>query len=256
MDRAAFYAALRSRTNTLFGTSLSQGQVDGINSLLDACERHRVTDGHHVANILAQVYHETGSRMYPVRETFATSDKQAIQRLEAAWKAGKLPWVKTPYWREGWYGRGQIQITHRDNYEKLGRAIGRDLVGYPDIALVPNVSADIAVVGMSRGLFTGKKLADYSFPIALDEPPRQNPRRIVNGQDGTDMTVAGYHRAFHAAIHGAGGWSLPNPPAPPAEKPRTVQPSVPLPIPEPAPAARSGWLATIVKFILAIFRRQ
>lgn len=246
MDRASFYAALRSRTNTMFGTSLSQKQVDGIEALLDACLIHAISNTHHVANILAQVYHETGARMYPVRETFATSDKQAIQRLEAAWKAGKLSWVKTPYWREGWYGRGFIQLTHEDNYRKLGREIGVDLTAKPELALDLKISADIAVVGMQRGMFTGKKLYDYVFPADLDNPPKTNPRRIVNGQDGTDKKVAGYHRAFFAAIQAAGGWQ---------DKPRIVQPSIPLPTPEPAPAARSGLLAAILKFILSLFRR-
>lgn len=247
MNRAQFYAALRSRGNSLFGTSLAQGQVDGIDALLDACQRHHITDAHHVANILAQVYRETGGKMAPVRETFAASDQQAINRLEAAWKAGKLPWVTTPYWRGGWFGRGQIQLTWKENYDKIGRAIGRDLIGHPELALTPSISADIAVVGMSRGLFTGKKLADYSFPSALEKPPDQNPRRIVNGQDGTDAKVAGYHRAFFAAIQGAGGWQ---------DKPRDVQPSVQ----QPDPAPRAVWLAALLaslgKLLGKIFQRK
>lgn len=47
----------------------------------------------------------------------------------------------------------------------------------------------------------------------------------------------------------------PAPPAPPADKPRTVQPSVPLPIPEPAPVARSGWLAGLFNLISRLFRK-
>ena len=36
MNKQAFFAALRSRTSGIFGTSLSQGQVDGIEAILDA----------------------------------------------------------------------------------------------------------------------------------------------------------------------------------------------------------------------------
>jgi len=196
MNREAFFAHLRRRDSGVFGTSLSQGQVDGIEALLDA---GRDLPLHHIANVLAQVYRETGGRMVPVRETFADSDAQAIARLDRAWARGQLPWVKSPYWRGGWFGRGQIQLTHESNYRKFG-------ISDPADAMRLDVSARVAVEGMRDGKFTGRKLADYDFPADLDAPPDNNPRRIVNGRDGTDAEVAGYHRAFAAALE-AGGWS-------------------------------------------------
>lgn len=39
MDRQRFYAALRSSTSGVFGTSLSQNQVDGVNAILDEAQR-------------------------------------------------------------------------------------------------------------------------------------------------------------------------------------------------------------------------
>jgi len=196
MDRAAFFSSLRRRNSGVFGTALSQSQVEGVEALLDAGEDLPL---HHMANVLAQVYHETGGRMVPVRETFASSDAQAIARLDKAWAQGKLPWVKTPYWRSGWFGRGHIQLTHESNYRKFG-------ITNPNDALKMDVSARVAVEGMRDGKFTGKKLSDYQFPEDLSAPPSQNPRRIVNGQDGTDAKVAGYHMAFAAALE-AGGYS-------------------------------------------------
>jgi predicted chitinase len=200
MDRQAFFASLRARNSGVFGTSLKQRQVQGIEALLDAAKGLPL---HHVANILAQVYHETGAKMYPVRETFADSDEQAIARLDRAWTRGQLTWVRKPYWRadsngKAWFGRGQIQITHKSNYSKFG-------ITNPDDALRLPVSARVAVEGMSEGKFTGKKLSDYAFPEALSAPSARNPRRIVNGRDGTDAKVAGYHRAFAAALE-AGGY--------------------------------------------------
>jgi hypothetical protein len=53
-------------------------------------------------------------------------------------------------------------------------------------------------------MFTGRRLSDYSFPSALNAPPARHPRRIINGKDGTDAEVAGYHRAFYAALVPAG----------------------------------------------------
>lgn len=159
-----------------------------------------------MANVLAQVARETGRRMAPVRETFADSDKQAIARLDAAFAKGQLTWVSKPYWRSGYFGRGQIQITHEDNYKRLGAVLGVDLQGNPELALEPEVSAAIAVTGMRDGLFTGRKLAEFRFPDSLDAPPSRNPRRIVNGPDGSDEQVAKYHRGFHRALVAA-GWS-------------------------------------------------
>jgi hypothetical protein len=52
-------------------------------------------------------------------------------------------------------------------------------------------------------MFTGRMMSDYSFPAALDAPPDRNPRRIVNGKDGSDKEVAGYHRQFAAALDAA-----------------------------------------------------
>lgn len=219
MDRAAFFAVLRARNSGVFGASLTQAQVAGTEAILDAADRAGLRDVRHVANVLAQVYRETGARMVPVREAFATSDAQARARLEAAWKKGQLSWVKTPYWRDGWYGRGPIQITHRENYAKLGRILGVDLEGNPDLALDPRIGADIAVIGLQRGLFrAGHDLAQY-FNATADDPA--GARRIVNGPDGTDAEVAGYHRAFLAALKRA-GWS-----------PQAVSVATPL---EPPPA--------------------
>lgn len=226
MNRAAFFAALRS--GPLFGNRLLQQQVEGTEALIDAAERHGVSNIHHVANILAQVYRETGAYMLPIKETVYASHKDknpsdatVIARLDAAFAKGQLSWVKTPYWRDGWFGRGPIQLTHKANYERMGRRMGVDLVGNRDLALEKSIGADIAVIGMSEGLFTGKKLGDYNFPAALDASPSSNPRRIVNGVDGTDVEVAGYHRAFVSALQAAGFGSQPEiivRPIPPIEE--------------------------------------
>ena len=57
---------------------------------------------------------------------------------------------------------------------------------------------------MREGMFTGKKLADFNFPQDLDNPPRTNPRRIVNGADGSDDKVRTHHMVFAAALEAAG----------------------------------------------------
>lgn len=197
MNRAKFFDYVRDR----FGGKLDADQVAGMEALLDAGKGLSL---HHMANVLAQVRRETGGLMMPIKETVMAhhknkhpTDKEVIARLNRAFAAGKLKWVKTPYWRDGWFGRGFIQITHKANYAKFG-------ISDPNDALRPHISAHIAVIGMRDGMFTGKKLADYKFPDDLAAPPAQNPRRIVNGQDGSDAEVAAFHRQFAGALELAG----------------------------------------------------
>ncbi|WP_176762506.1 glycoside hydrolase family 19 protein [Pelagibacterium luteolum] len=225
-------------------------------ALLDAGQRYELTNPHHMANVLAQVYHETGTHMLGIKETVMPSHKDknpsdatVIDRLDRAYAKGQLPWVKTPYWRDGWFGRGPIMATHKANYEKLGKRIGVDLVKNPNLAMDRNIGASIAMIGMKEGMFTGKKLADYNFPAAIDAPVKSNPRRIVNGQDGTDAKVAGYHRAFYSALV-AMGWPETVPPKP-------AQPPKPAPAPTPSPSApaqpngSAGAVLAIIAVILA-----
>jgi len=226
MKRKTFFAALRARNSGLFGTSLSTPQVQGIEALLDA---GRALPLHHMANVLAQVHHETGGGMYPIKETVMPwhknkkpSDATVIGRLDRAYAKGQLTWVKSAYWRGGAFGRGQLQITHDYNYDKFG------ITNYAD-ALKPDVSARIAVEGMREGMFTGKKLADFNFPQDLDNPPRTNPRRIVNGADGSDDKVRTHHMVLAAALEAA-GWQQ-------ARTVRAAPVATPVVPPAPAPAA-------------------
>ena len=214
LDRGAMFAALRKDSNPLFGKRLAQSHVEGIEAILDSADRHGITDVDHVAQMLAQTYHETGTYMLGIKETVMPSHKDkrpsdatVIARLDKAWKNKQLPWVTTPYWRDGGFGRGPIQLTHWRNYLKMGTALGIDLRSNPDLALDTKIGADIVVVGMSQGLFTGKKLSDYKFPACLYLGHKEHPRRIVNGKDGTDDDITKYHVGFRTALL-AGGFYL------------------------------------------------
>jgi putative chitinase len=83
---------------------------------------------------------------------------------------------------DGWKyrGRGYVQITGRNNYTKFGQLLGVELADNPDLALQPSVAWSILSLGMRRGLFTGKSLADY-IP-ADDRLPADyySARRIIN----------------------------------------------------------------------------
>lgn len=202
--REAFFAEARRR----FGR-LSQAQVDGINTILAAAEGRQIS---HVAYILATAWHETAKTMQPVRETLAATDRQAVARLDQAWKAGKLGSVKIPYWRyddtgRTWLGRGYVQLTHRTNYAKAAALVSADLLGDPSLAMRPDIAAKILVEGCTAGIFTGKRLSDYLPGDYV------GARRVVNGTDKA-QAIAAYAVAFEAALR-AGGSTARKPAAPP-----------------------------------------
>jgi hypothetical protein len=199
------------------------------------------------AYVLATARHETGGTMKPVRETFATSDKQAISRLDAAWAKGQLKWVKSPYWRDGWFGRGYVQLTHRDNYDKAGRRIGIDLVSDPAKAMIPEVAAKILVKGMQEGWFTGKKLADY---ITLTKSDFRQARRIVNGMDRAD-DIALYAKQYDALLKAEGYGERPTVPTAPG----TVVVIVPDAKPEPRNRLLA-WLIDALSAFANLFSRK
>lgn len=210
MRRDVFFDRVRARP---FSGSLTQGQVEGLGRLLDEAERIDLEDRAQLAYVLATSFHETVRRMQPVRETLASSDEAAIRILDASWRAGKLPWVRTAYWRpdesgKSWLGRGDVQLTHRTNYERMSQLLDIDLVDDPSLALDPAISARVLFEGMlagesGRGDFTGKKLEDYVGGSRRTRDDFVRARPVVNSTDRAD-DIAGYAEAFLAALDAAG----------------------------------------------------
>ena len=194
-----FFDAVRA---DLFGGRLTEGQVTGLEAIESGFARDgRAGGANALAYVLATAYHETGRRMVALRETGADSDALAVARLDRAYASGRLRQVKTPYWRadaEGkcWFGRGLVQITHKANYERLGRAIGVDLVGDPSRALEPDVAVKVLVIGMRDGLFTGRRLSHCFHEGVTDWI---GARAIVNGRDRAEL-IADHARVFQRAL--------------------------------------------------------
>lgn len=145
-----------------------------------------------LAYILATAYHETAMTMRPVRETLATSDKQAITRLDSAFAKGQLKWVKTPYWRDGWFGRGYVQLTHKVNYDKMRVT--------KEGALQRDTATRVLVDGMMDGVFTGRKLGDY---VTLQKSGFIAARAVVNGNDRA-KDIAKYAEQYDAMLKAEG----------------------------------------------------
>lgn len=148
------------------------------------------------ACILGNTYWETAHTMEPVRETLAASDEQAISRLDRWWETKRPSWVKTPYWRDGFFGRGYVQLTHKRNYAFAGEKLGINLVAQPGLALEAETAATILVRGCLEGWFTGKKLSDY---LTLTKSDYVGARRIINGTNKA-QAIAELCRDYEAQL--------------------------------------------------------
>lgn len=215
MDRAKFFAELRKKDSGVFGTALTQGQVDGLSRLLDVWAKwYKDQPVVFLAAALTNIYRETGGRMQPVLETYAPDRSTAALRLQKAFKAGKLKWVKTPYWVKDpdgniWVGGGDIQLTFKANYvkaeQRLKTLFGVDipLSTKPDLILDPVVSAHVAFSGMIHGWFTSEDLGDHLEKDGSVD--WVDSRSIVNGDEkhiASELRVAG--NAFWRALKEAG----------------------------------------------------
>ena len=121
------------------------------------------------AYVLATNHWESNGTMKPVEEGYYLGGERA-RRFQRS----------TRYYP--YYGRGFPQITWEENYQKLGVRLGMGdaLVKNPALALDPDTAIKIAVIGMTEGLFTGRKLSDYINSTKTDFI---GARRIVNGTD-------------------------------------------------------------------------
>ena len=216
MDKSRFYTHLRKRDSGLFGTSLSQSQVDGINGILTAFAQVGDGNADTLAYALATAYHEVGGRMTPVREGFASTDagaRRAVSRLakKRGPKSAVARYVQPqPPHGHVYYGRGHVQLTWLKNYRQSSADAGVDLVKYPDKMLDPEISARVMIKGLMDGRWNGqgKGLRYY-----LDKGDMRNARRTVNITDKWEL-IAGYHKAFLAAIETGGGIATTSKPIP------------------------------------------
>lgn len=173
------------RVRPIFGGKLSQPQVDGINYIVssynDATEI-KTRSLRHLAYLLATTKHETAHTMQPIKERGA---KAYFNKYEPGTKIGKALGNTDPGDGYRYMGRGYVQVTGRVNYRKFG------IENNPYQALEPMVAARILIEGCEEGMFTGKKLSDYTRFYDM--------RRVVNGIDKASE-IANIADGFLAAL--------------------------------------------------------
>lgn len=283
MNRSAFYASVRQRASGVFGTSISQSQVEGCEAILNEAER-RGTPLFHLAAILSEAYHETGGRMQPVTENLNYSAKRMTQVWPSRFPtvAAAQPYANNPKAlankvyggrlgndgpNDGWLyrGRGLAQITGKTNYAKFG------LAENPDAASEMATAVRILFDGMTKGMFTGKKLADYDYLVprspGVPDFKYHASRAIINGDTAANgAKIAEYAKAFEKALRSAGyvpkanlaaGTAIPVDLAP--GKDFTLTPVAEAKLEQPAkieqgPVPSGNWLAGIITALLNLLK--
>ena len=181
MNRAKFFTSVRS---SLFGGKLEQNEVSGCETIINAFEAAGLTNVHWLAYMLATVFHECAGTMQPIEEYGKGK--------------GRKYGVPAGPFKLVYYGRGLVQLTWLDNYQRAEDELGQPFVEHPELALDPKHAADILIKGMAQGWFTGKRLAQY-FNSKNDA---YNARRIINGTDKA-ARIAGHYENFLRAINEA-----------------------------------------------------
>ncbi|WP_341520832.1 hypothetical protein AABC73_21295 [Pseudomonas sp. G.S.17] len=93
-------------------------------------------------------------------------------------------------------GRGCVHLTWKNNYRKFSKLLSFDFVTDPSAAAKFEYSVPIMIVGMTKGLFTGKKLGDYFSATKIDY---SSARYIINGTNQKEL-IASYAVRFEKIL--------------------------------------------------------
>lgn len=183
INAQAISNAFVSRLRHLYKAKVTEDMQKNAQYIIEECERQRVVLPEQIAYVLGTAWHE--SKLMPIKEIRA--------------KPGSDVWrMQEKYWHTNYYGRGFVQLTWSSNYAKFSELLGVDLVSNPDLCLRVEYAAQILVIGMRDGLFTGRKLSDY-FKEGK-KPMWVKARRIVNAMFHAER-VATYAKIAFLCIH-------------------------------------------------------
>jgi predicted chitinase len=194
-DAAAFFNAVRG----VLWPKLTADQVSGCETIMAACAGKMPLSW--AAYALATAYHETAYTMQPIRERGGDAYLSKYDTGELAARLGNTPEADGDGIK--YAGRGYVQLTGAANYRRASAELSAPLFEEPDLALKPDIAAQVLVRGMMEGWFTGKSLNDF-IPTAATLAHFTNARRIINGADKA-AEIAGYAVKFQSALT-KGGW--------------------------------------------------
>lgn len=144
--------------------------------------RYQIDTPLRIAAFLAQIGHESGGLRY-VREIWGPTSAQ--QRYEGRADLGNT----RPGDGRRYLGRGLIQITGRSNYEQVGRALGIDAVGEPEVLESPLYAS------LSAGWFWDSRRLNAMADV---RDLHTITRRINGGYNGLQDRLVRYGAALSA----------------------------------------------------------
>lgn len=196
IDLQVFFDTVRQSP---FGGNLSQSQVEGMEFILDVWHSdYAEEDPRWLAYALATTKWETSSEMQPIAE-YGKGEGQDYGEPD-------------PETGQCYYGRGFVQLTWKDNYNKADEEL--ELTGersckmHADNAMDPEIAAEVMFKGMIGGWFrSGHDLERYFNETTNDA---FTAREIINGDKNYTKDWAGGkkvgdlikadHEAFLVAI--------------------------------------------------------
>lgn len=194
-DRKIFFDMVREST---FPGGMNQGQVDGMEYILQTWEKYYPSgDTRWLGYALATARHETAAEMQPIEEYGGANTSY-----------GQVD----PTTGQRYYGRGFVQVTHRENYAKTDERFKltgeRSTEWHAEMMLDPLISAGAMFKGMEEGWFRKPNTFALYFNTDTDDP--YYAREIINGDkhyvpDWSTQTIgniiAAYYMDFTAALN-------------------------------------------------------
>lgn len=175
----------------LFGGSLSTTQVNSLNYLVQRCEGYGLTYPE-TAYVLATAYHETG-----YAET--VNGRKVINRdMLPIKERGSESYLRSKRYYP-YIGYGYVQLTWEDNFRRVGKLIGVDLLKNPEKALEKDIASEILIKGMVFGWFTGVGFHRKCPVYRYNHLSYVRARKIVNGTDKANL-IADYAMVFEKAL--------------------------------------------------------
>lgn len=182
---------------------LNQSQVDEINFIVDAMDKDKSISYPQGAYILATAWWETANTMLPISEfgkgknrTYGTWYRNSKDQLYSFKDSSKRSVYLFDEFQYLYYGRGYVQLTWFNNFEKASKELNHDFLHNPDDVMKKEYAIQILLTGMKEGWFTGRKLADYIYQSKKDYV---NARRIINGSDKAQK-IADIANIFECAL--------------------------------------------------------
>ncbi len=154
--------------------------------LRSVCRRERLTDPE-TAYVLATAWHETRLGLWMEDHTSGWS-------YEGDARLGNTEPGDGHRYRR----RGYAQLVGRAAYRRWSRHLDLPLVERPALASIPEVAADILVLGLKYGRFTGHRLSQSITESRVDYV---GARRAMAG-GGRPITVAEMARRFEGVLGG------------------------------------------------------